>query len=191
MYAFNEPKKFKHKAKEPTMTTTTAVTSNAGNAGPITVLATGGSKTAGAASTVTFNTYLQLLTAQLKNQDPLNPMEGTDFTAQLAQFSQLEQQINSNKYLEGLTKSNSYSLQTLATSYLGKDTLVAGNKVAKTDDSTDFGFKLDKPATRVGIDIFDSTGAKVRTLDVAGGATSWHGTVKPTRAPSPQVAPTP
>ena len=44
-------------------------------------------------------TFLQLLVTQLKNQDPTNPVDGTQFVAQLAQFSQLEQMINANTKL--------------------------------------------------------------------------------------------
>ena len=46
-----------------------------------------------------FDTFLKMLTAQLKNQDPLNPMEGTDFAVQLATFSGVEQQAQTNKLL--------------------------------------------------------------------------------------------
>lgn len=49
-----------------------------------------------------FDTFLKMLTAQLKNQDPLNPMEGTDFAVQLATFSGVEQQTQSNKLLAQL-----------------------------------------------------------------------------------------
>jgi flagellar basal-body rod modification protein FlgD len=51
------------------------------------------SQTTGSTS-VDKNMFLQLLVAQLKNQDPLNPSDGTQFVAQLAQFQQLEQSIN-------------------------------------------------------------------------------------------------
>lgn len=51
------------------------------------------------ALTSDFDTFLQLLTAQLRNQDPLNPMEGTEFVAQLAQFSAVEQQVRANDAL--------------------------------------------------------------------------------------------
>jgi len=49
-----------------------------------------------------FDTFLQLLTTQLQNQDPLSPMDSTEFTNQLVLFSQLEQQINQSKKLEQL-----------------------------------------------------------------------------------------
>jgi len=45
-------------------------------------------------------TFLQLLVTQLKNQDPTNPVDGTQFVAQLAQFSELEQMINANTKLQ-------------------------------------------------------------------------------------------
>lgn len=50
-----------------------------------------------------FNTFLTMLTAQLKNQDPLNPMEGTEFAVQLATFSSVEQQAQTNKLLTLMT----------------------------------------------------------------------------------------
>ena len=55
---------------------------------------------AAAAISSDFTTFLQLLTAQLKNQDPLNPMDGTEFVAQLAQFSAVEQQVRGNDTLD-------------------------------------------------------------------------------------------
>ena len=50
--------------------------------------------------------FLTMLVAQLENQDPLNPMDGTDFSAQLAQFSQLEQLMNLNTSMETLASSS-------------------------------------------------------------------------------------
>ena len=52
-----------------------------------------------------YDTFLVLLTAQLQNQDPLAPMDSTQFTQQLVQFSQVEQQIRTNEQLEGLSAS--------------------------------------------------------------------------------------
>ncbi len=60
--------------------------------------------TAGRASAINsdFETFLRLLTTQMKNQDPLNPMESTEFATQLAQFSMVEQQVRTNELLGGL-----------------------------------------------------------------------------------------
>lgn len=49
-----------------------------------------------------FNTFLKMLTAQIRNQDPLDPMESTDFAVQLATFSGVEQQVQTNELLQGL-----------------------------------------------------------------------------------------
>jgi flagellar basal-body rod modification protein FlgD len=149
-----------------TINTTTTATTRTGAEGALTSLASGQSSTKG----VDFNTYLKLLTTQLKNQDPLNPQDGTEFTAQLAQFSSLEQQINSNAYLKKLTENQDYSVQSVATGYLGKEALVPGNKLVKDAATEDFGFKLDKAASRVNIEVVSSTGQVVRTIDRAGGA---------------------
>src|ERR1044071_1210572 len=67
-----------------------------------------------------FDTFLSLLTTQLKNQDPMSPMDSNQFTQQLVQFSQVEQQINSNKNLESLIALTKSQTTTAAVSYLGK-----------------------------------------------------------------------
>jgi flagellar basal-body rod modification protein FlgD len=56
-----------------------------------------GSTTNAASTSVDKNMFLQLLVAQLQNQDPLNPSDGTQFVTQLAQFQQLEQTVNSGQ----------------------------------------------------------------------------------------------
>ncbi len=55
-----------------------------------------------AATQVTEQQFLQLLVAQLQNQDPLNPMDGTQFVSQLAQFSELQQMIGVNQGVQQL-----------------------------------------------------------------------------------------
>ncbi len=62
-----------------------------------------------------FNSFIQLLTAQVKNQDPLSPLDSTQFVEQLATFSSLEQQVHSNRTLEGISLAIS-ELQTVAAS---------------------------------------------------------------------------
>ena len=61
------------------------------------------------AASLDYNAFLRLLIAQLQNQDPLNPMEGTEYTAQLAQFSSVEQSIQTNQKLDSLMTSFSLS----------------------------------------------------------------------------------
>ncbi len=64
---------------------------------------------ASSAAAVDYNAFLRLLIAQMQNQDPLNPMDSTEYMAQLAQFSSVEQSIQTNQKLDGLLSSLSLS----------------------------------------------------------------------------------
>jgi flagellar basal-body rod modification protein FlgD len=68
-----------------------------------------------------FTQFLTLLTTQLQNQDPLNPMETNEFTDQLVQFSQVEQQINSNQKLDSLVQLQLSNAFGLSLGYVGLD----------------------------------------------------------------------
>jgi flagellar basal-body rod modification protein FlgD len=72
-----------------------------------------------------FNTFLTLLTAQMKNQDPLNPAESTEFVAQLAQFSSVEQQIATNTTLTSILETLSASGQGSLAEWLGTEVKAA------------------------------------------------------------------
>ncbi len=110
------------------------------------------------------DTFLTMLVAQLKNQDPLNPMDGTDFSAQLAEFSQLEQLMNLNDSMKELTTAFTSQSDLDATSYIGKE--VSG-KVDNIDVSggivTGGYFNLSQ-AGDVKVTIYDSEGKQVRTI---------------------------
>ncbi|MFD1881700.1 flagellar hook capping FlgD N-terminal domain-containing protein [Paracoccus pacificus] len=67
-----------------------------------------------------FETFLKMLTTQFKNQDPLNPMEGSDFAVQLATFSGVEQQVRTNELLQGLAGQMGTTLPHL-TGWIGKE----------------------------------------------------------------------
>jgi flagellar basal-body rod modification protein FlgD len=89
------------------MTMTVSSTTPAATASTLPNLAaTSGSTSTGANAalsfTSNFNTFLTLLTTQLQNQDPLSPMDSNTFTQQLVEFSQVEQQINTNTNLQSL-----------------------------------------------------------------------------------------
>lgn len=89
--------------------------------------ATTASKTAsaGKANSIDYNAFLQLLVAQLQNQDPTQPMDSTAYMSQLASFSQVEQQVASNAKLESL----------LAASALQSANLALGHTVTSADGS--------------------------------------------------------
>lgn len=139
------------------MTTTTGVS------GAISGLAAGSNS---ALNNVNFDTFLKLLVTQLKNQDPLNPLEGTEFTGQIAQFSSLEQQINGNSYLQKLLEQKDYGQQNLAATYIGKEVLVPGDIVAKVGDGdTTFGYSVAAKARSVDVSIVDEDGNTVKSFD--------------------------
>src|SRR3954462_13662310 len=73
-----------------------------------------------------FNTFLTILTTQLKNQNPLDPMDTNQFTQQLVQFTGVEQQLKSNTYLEALMNASQRSTNTDAVSYIGKEVTASG-----------------------------------------------------------------
>ncbi|UWQ74865.1 flagellar hook capping FlgD N-terminal domain-containing protein [Leisingera sp. M658] len=79
---------------------TTPVTSTGFNSGQSNSSKPSSQQTSGLTSD--FDTFVKMLTAQAKNQDPLEPMDSTEYAAQLAQFSMVEQQTKSNNLLEGL-----------------------------------------------------------------------------------------
>lgn len=83
-------------------------------------------------NTVDYNTFLQLLLAQLKNQDPTKPMDSTEYMSQLASFSQVEQQTNTNTKLDSLLTSQSLSQ---AESYIGRTVTNSDKTVSGTVES--------------------------------------------------------
>lgn len=81
---------------------------------------TSGTSAAATAASANFDTFLKMLTTQLKSQDPLNPMESSDFAVQLATFSGVEQQAQTNKLLETMILQTSGSLGQIA-DWIGKE----------------------------------------------------------------------
>ncbi|MDR2745758.1 MAG: flagellar hook assembly protein FlgD [Desulfovibrio sp.] len=81
------------------------------------------------------DSFLLLLVTQFKYQDPLNPMDDKEFIAQMAQFSSLEQLMNLNTGMEGLTQATSSQQMINATSYIGKQVTVAGSSIGKVTDA--------------------------------------------------------
>ncbi len=108
--------------------------------------------------------FLAMLVAQLENQDPLNPMDGTDFSAQLAQFSQLEQLMNLNTSMETLASSVSDDAEEDLMSYLGKQ--VSGNvdSMQVENGMVSGGFFSLAENADVIINVTDESGKTVKTL---------------------------
>jgi flagellar basal-body rod modification protein FlgD len=128
------------------------------------------------------NDFLNLLVTQLQYQDPLNPMDSADFTAQLAQFSSLEQLTNMSDQLKELAVTQSALNNSQAVSYIGRTVLSNGNATLVEDGmAAPLQVALDAPAAEVFISIYDTTGALRTTFSAEGmpagrGAIEWAGT---------------
>ncbi len=125
--------------------------------------------------------FLQLLVAQLEHQDPLSPMEGTDFVDQMATFTQVEQQISQSKSLDLISLQLTGLASNEAVSLIGKDVTIRGNTIAYDgENATGAAATLDRSASEVTVTIRDANGQAVRTMDLGptpGGAVQvpWDG----------------
>jgi flagellar basal-body rod modification protein FlgD len=108
-----------------------------------------------------FDTFLQLLTTQLQNQDPLDPMDTSQFTQQLVEYSQVEQQIDSNTNLQTLIAQGSAQSAAYATGYLGKTVTVSGGEGSLTDGAAQWTYNLAAPATSTTLTVTDANGNTV------------------------------
>ena len=125
--------------------------------------------------------FLNLLIAQLQNQDPLNPTDSTEFTAQLAQFSSLEQLGNVNQNLMELKDFQASINNSQAVSLIGKAITANGNSIQLTDDGpVRCDFNLAEDADLIVASIYDSTGKYVtefesRNLNAGSQSLLWDG----------------
>ena len=109
-------------------------------------------------------TFLNLLTTQLKNQDPTSPMDTNKFTQQLTQFSGIEQQIHTNKHLEKLVAMQGSDRQLRGLDYVGARIEAVGNTnmLGKTGDA-EWLYALPKKAAKVTIEVRDQKNNVVYT----------------------------
>src|SRR5690348_563658 len=113
-----------------------------------------------------FTTFLQLLTTQLKNQDPLSPLDTNQFTQQLVEFAQVEQQMKSNDQLSSLVSLEKSAQATTALAYVGATVVVDGSTAQLTNGTANWSLNVTKPSTAT-ITIKDSAGQNVYTGTVA------------------------
>ena len=109
-----------------------------------------------------FQTFLTLLTTQLKNQNPLDPLDTNQFTAQLVQFAQVEQQLKSNTQLGTLVSLQQTAQNTAALNFVGQKVDVAGTTTALSNGKATWQMAVPKPATGT-ITIKSATGQQVYT----------------------------
>lgn len=121
-----------------------------------------GSDAAGAALSGDFSFFLKMLTTQLQNQDPTSPMDVSQMTSQIAQYSGVEQQVETNKNLETLINANKQSQLSTAVSYIGKQVETTGNKgqLYSNADAV-FSYQLPAGVSSTVVTITNSAGAAV------------------------------
>lgn len=127
----------------------------------------GGQTSAAKSESLGKDDFLHLLVTQLQNQDPLNPSDSTEFTAQLATFSSLEELQNINATLEGVSSSQSILTNSQAVDYIGKRITALGNQINMQEAQPDpMVFNLDDQADGVYLQIYNQYGEFVRGMDL-------------------------
>jgi flagellar basal-body rod modification protein FlgD len=102
------------------------------NISALTSAASPAETSAGKAQTVDYQSFLRLLVAQMKNQDPTSPMESTDYVAQLATFSQVEQSVQINSKLDGILQASTFAQ---AGDLIGREIESSDGKISGTVES--------------------------------------------------------
>ncbi len=111
--------------------------------------------------------FLKLLIAQMENQSPLDPMDNTEFVAQLAQFSSVEQLALINDRLDTLALAQAATVSGQSINMVGKTAVHPGNKIqleARSD--APFRYRLDGSVTNTKVSIRDANGRLVRTMEL-------------------------
>lgn len=112
--------------------------------------------------------FLRLLVAQMQNQDPLNPQDGAEFVAQLAQFTNIELGLETNERLAGLQATEQSTSRAAMMDLVGKSIDAEFSRFRLADDAQplDLTVDLDAPADSVEVVIHDATGDEVRRIDL-------------------------
>lgn len=112
------------------------------------------------------NRFMTLLISQMKNQDPLNPMDNSQVTSQMAQLSTVSGIDKLNTTLQSLMGSYQSSQTLQATAMIGHGVLTPGNSMTLANGSAAFGIDVTTAASNVQVNIQDSTGATIDTLNL-------------------------
>jgi flagellar basal-body rod modification protein FlgD len=138
-------------------------------------------KTSTDSASETENRFLKLLIAQMKSQDPLNPMDNAQVTSQMAQLSTVTGINNLNATMSSLQTSMLSGLSLEAASMIGHGVLVPGSTIALSKNQAVFGVDLASDAETVKVTVKDSTGKAIYTMDLGKQAAgivpiAWDGT---------------
>lgn len=124
-----------------------------------------------------YDDFLTLLTTQLRNQDPLNPQDSTEFISQIAQFTGVEQQVSMNSKLDSLIALQTGDSLAKLASWIGQTVTAPNAGFAYEGGSYDIEVPADANATTASVTIRDASGKEVASLPAnpAGGTVTWDG----------------
>lgn len=105
-----------------------------------------------------FDTFLHILTAQIQNQDPLEPLDSSQFTEQLVQFSGVEQQIRVNQQLETLIANSNSSTGAMLSGYLGQEAEIDSAGAAWNGETIKWRYELPSDAASATVTVTDAAG---------------------------------
>lgn len=133
------------------------------------------------AAETTQDRFMKLLVTQMKNQDPLNPMDNAQVTSQMAQLSTVTGIDKMNATLEALNGSYKSNQALQSAGMIGHGVLVPGNNVGLVDGKAFLGIELTEPADNVEVTIKDASGKAIRTISLGAQQSgtlplSWDGT---------------
>ena len=131
---------------------------------------------AAADATITSDRFLKLLVAQMKNQDPLNPMDNAQVTSQMAQINTVTGIDKLNATVAGLSAQFMQMQAMQGASLVGHDVIVAGNKLDVDAPSAvgQGGFEIQTPADAVKVEILAPSGAVIQTLNLGAQGAGMH-----------------
>src|SRR5690606_26085417 len=126
-----------------------------------------------------FDTFLNILTTQLRNQNPLDPLDTNQFTQQLVQFTGVEQQLKTNDFLEALLLNTQSTARADAVSYIGKEVTASGKTAELKDGGAYWTYNAAANVANATVTIKNAAGSVVYTeagsLNAGAGAFLWDG----------------
>ncbi|WP_428646274.1 flagellar hook assembly protein FlgD [Roseibium sp.] len=125
-----------------------------------------------------YELFLSILTTQIQNQDPLDPMDSAEYTNQLVQYSNVEQSIQQNKNLESIIASLKSSQSLAYVSYIGNEVTVDASSTLLSGGQASWKYEVKEDATGT-YDVYNASGDRIYTgeaeLKAGSGTIEWSG----------------
>lgn len=143
-----------------------------------------GANASGTQELVSSSQFLDLLVAQIQNQNPLEPLDGTEYVTQLAEFANLEQMTLMNEGIDGVNQGQAVMLARQDMILLGRQVTYPGNEVVLPEEGAiGISYSVNSPAENLVIEVLDENGVKLGEINSAPRGAgfnthSWDGTIE-------------